>query len=223
MACLAPFSDSKVRVIRSSRAWVSTWMVTSSGIWPPSISSRTKSKSVCEAEGKPTSISLRPTCTSVLKKRIFFAASIGSISDWLPSRRSELSQIGAWVMAFDGQVRSGMSMAGKARYLFDGFLSMVMAFPQVKLELSKLSARCGHRFMVQSYCLVRVHCNTSRKIGDLFRLLCLVSVLFLLQGKTSRSIARSACGLLSQRSRRGGRAIIRSTPQDRFGRLRTWR
>ncbi len=83
--------------------------------------------------------------------------------------------------------------------------------------------RCGHRFMVQSYCLVRAHCNTSKKIGDLFRLFGLLSVLFLLKGKSSCSIARSACGHLSQRSRRGGRAIIRSTPQHRFGRLRTWR
>ncbi|MCY1543740.1 hypothetical protein D9M68_795690 [compost metagenome] len=95
-------------------------------MWPSSISSRTKSKSVCEAEGKPTSICLIPTCTRVLKKRIFFAASIGSISDWLPSRRSELHQIGTSLMVFDGQLRSGRSMAGKARYLLDGSLSMLM-------------------------------------------------------------------------------------------------
>ena len=56
---------------------------------------------------KATSICFRPTCTRVLKNRIFFAASIGSISDWLPSRRSELHQIGTSVMVFDGQVRSG--------------------------------------------------------------------------------------------------------------------
>jgi len=43
----------------------------------------------------------------------FFTASIGSISDWLPSRRSELHQIGAVVMVFDGQVRSGISMGRK--------------------------------------------------------------------------------------------------------------
>ncbi|MCY1505196.1 hypothetical protein D9M68_393930 [compost metagenome] len=126
MAFLAPRRDSKVRVIRSSRAWVSTWMVTSSGIWLCSISSRTKLKSVSEADGKATSISFRPTWTSVLKKRIFLVASIGSISDWLPSRRSELHQIGTSVMVFDGQVRSGRSMAGKARYLRDGSFSMLM-------------------------------------------------------------------------------------------------
>ena len=47
-----------VRSIRSSRAWVSTETVTSSGIWSPSISCRTKSKSVWLADGKPISISL---------------------------------------------------------------------------------------------------------------------------------------------------------------------
>src|SRR5690606_27360137 len=126
MARLAPLSDSKVRSMRSSRAWVSTWMVTSSGIWPPSINSRTKSKSVCEAEGKPTSISFRPTATRHLKKRIFFCASIGSISDWLPSRRSVDSQIGARSMILSGQVRSGRVMDVKGRYLLDGLVSMVM-------------------------------------------------------------------------------------------------
>ena len=49
---------SKVRSMRWSRHWVSTWIVTSSGTWPPSMSSRQKSKSVWLALGKPTSISL---------------------------------------------------------------------------------------------------------------------------------------------------------------------
>lgn len=125
MAFFAPRS-SKVRVIRSSRAWVSTWMVTSSGMWLPSINSRTKLKSVSEADGKATSICFRPTCTRVLKNRIFFAASIGSISDWLPSRRSELHQIGTSVMVFDGQVRSGRLMAGNGRYFCEGSFNMLM-------------------------------------------------------------------------------------------------
>jgi hypothetical protein len=47
-----------VRSISSVRAWVSTWMVTSSGIRSCSMISRTKSKSVWLAAGKPTSISL---------------------------------------------------------------------------------------------------------------------------------------------------------------------
>jgi hypothetical protein len=96
MAFFAPRRDSKVRAIRSSRPWVSTWMVVSSGMWPSSIRVRTKSKSVCEADGNEASISFTPTCTRVFQKRSFFSESIGSISDWLPSRRSELHQIGAW-------------------------------------------------------------------------------------------------------------------------------
>jgi len=55
---LAPISDWAVRSIRSGRAWVSTEIVTSSGMASDSISERTKSKSVCEADGNPTSISL---------------------------------------------------------------------------------------------------------------------------------------------------------------------
>ena len=54
----APTSDSTVRSIRSSRAWVSTEIVTSSGIAPSSMIERTKSKSVSPEDGKPTSISL---------------------------------------------------------------------------------------------------------------------------------------------------------------------
>ncbi|MNO66493.1 hypothetical protein D3C76_572820 [compost metagenome] len=126
MAFFAPRSDSNVRAIKSSRAWVSTWMVVSSGMWPSSIRLRTKSKSVCEADGNDASISFTPTCTRVFQKRSFFSESIGSISDWLPSRRSELHQIGGSVMALDGQVRSGRSMVGNARYFFEGSLSMVM-------------------------------------------------------------------------------------------------
>ncbi|CAB4844288.1 unannotated protein [freshwater metagenome] len=58
MACFEPLMDSKVRLISASRACVKTWMMTSSGIKFSSIIFRTKSKSVCEALGKPTSISL---------------------------------------------------------------------------------------------------------------------------------------------------------------------
>ena len=53
-----------------------------------------------------------------------------------------------------------MSMAGKARYLFDGFLSMVMAFPQVKLELSKLSAGADTGLWckaIASYARIAIH------------------------------------------------------------------
>ena len=53
-----PTSDCTLRSIRSSRAWVSTEIVTSSGTRSPSMSCRTKLKSVSLAEGNPTSISL---------------------------------------------------------------------------------------------------------------------------------------------------------------------
>ncbi len=58
LAWCTPISDCVVRSMRSSRAWVSTEMVTSSGTLSRSISWRTKAKSVSLALGKPTSISL---------------------------------------------------------------------------------------------------------------------------------------------------------------------
>ena len=58
MAFGAPSQATKVRSISSGRHCVSTWMVTSSGIAPSVMISRTKSKSVWLADGKPTSISL---------------------------------------------------------------------------------------------------------------------------------------------------------------------
>ena len=58
MAFVAPASDCTVRSISSSRAWVSTEIVTSSGMTSSSIRLRTKSKSDWLAAGKPTSISL---------------------------------------------------------------------------------------------------------------------------------------------------------------------
>ena len=54
----APRIDWTDRSIRSSRAWVRTEILTSSGMRSPSTSSRTKSKSVWLAAGNPTSISL---------------------------------------------------------------------------------------------------------------------------------------------------------------------
>ena len=56
-----------MRSISSGRHWVSTWIVTSSGIRSSSISWRTKSKSGWLADGKPTSISLKPISTSGLE------------------------------------------------------------------------------------------------------------------------------------------------------------
>ena len=106
MACLAPAAASTVRLIRSSRDCVGTMMVTSSGMRFSSMSLRTKSKSVWEADGKPTSISLKPIFTSCSKKRSLRSTLIGSIRAWLPSRRSVLIQMGGCVMRRLGQVRS---------------------------------------------------------------------------------------------------------------------
>src|SRR5690242_19350561 len=84
--------------------------------------SRTKLKSVSDAAGKPTSISLKPSFSSMSNRRRFFSAPIGSIRAWLPSRRSTLHQAGAWSRVRDGQVRSGRLIAGKARYLWIGIV-----------------------------------------------------------------------------------------------------
>ncbi len=80
MARGAPSSDANVRAISSGREGTNTSIVTSSGMRFSSISLRTKSKSVCEADGKPTSISLKPIATSISKNSSFCAAFIGSIS-----------------------------------------------------------------------------------------------------------------------------------------------
>src|SRR6201999_613134 len=68
--------------------WVSTWMVTSSGIRFSSTSWRTKSKSVCDAAGKPTSISLKPILTSVSDIRRFFVGALRA-----DARRVAVAQI----------------------------------------------------------------------------------------------------------------------------------
>ena len=69
-------------------------MVTSSGIWPSLISSLIKLKSVSEADGNPTSISLYPTSMSFLKNFILRTLSIGSANAWFPSLKSTEHQIG---------------------------------------------------------------------------------------------------------------------------------
>ena len=107
MTFFAPFTDSKVRSINSRRHWVSTWIATPSGTASPSTIERTKSKSVCEAEGNATSISLKPMPTSSANMRFLRSTPIGSISAWLPSRRSTEHQIGARVITAEGQRRSG--------------------------------------------------------------------------------------------------------------------
>ena len=104
----------------SSRHCVSTWIVTSSGIMSSSTRRRTKSKSVWLAEGNPTSISLNPMATSVWNIRALRSGSIGSMSAWLPSRRSTAHQRGAAVSLRSGQVRSGSSRGTNAWYFSNG-------------------------------------------------------------------------------------------------------
>ncbi|CAM5780656.1 hypothetical protein CPER28S_00642 [Cellulomonas persica] len=123
IACLAPAIASYVRSIRCSRDCVSTWITTSSGIRPSSMSIRTKSKSVCDAAGKPTSISLKPMSTSSSNISSLRAGFIGSIRAWLPSRRSTAHQRGAFVMRASGHRRSGRStlmISWNGRYLWIG-------------------------------------------------------------------------------------------------------
>ena len=80
MTFFAPLTASNVRSISSGRHWVSTWIATPSGIAPVSMIERTKSKSVCDAEGKATSISLKPICVSRRNIRFLRSTPIGSIS-----------------------------------------------------------------------------------------------------------------------------------------------
>jgi hypothetical protein len=95
-------------------------MVTSSGTRSSSMSWRMKSKSGWLAEGKPTSISLNPICTTVSNMRRLRAGSIGSMRAWLPSRRSTEHQRGAFSIRRSGQVRSGRSSGRNGRYLSKG-------------------------------------------------------------------------------------------------------
>ena len=56
--------------------------------------------------------------------RILRSAFIGSNSDWLPSRKSVLIQIGGWVRVRPGHCRSTNGTGGKAWYLLAGFFNM---------------------------------------------------------------------------------------------------
>ncbi len=113
----APRSASKVRSMSASRAGISTAIVTSSGTRSSSISRRTKSKSVCDALGNPTSISLNPVRTSRSQSRRLRSGPIGSTSAWLPSRRSTLHHSGARSIVLPGQRRSARSTGKGGLYL----------------------------------------------------------------------------------------------------------
>ena len=64
---------------------------------------------------------------SMSKKRSLRSTLIGSIKDWLPSRRSVLIQIGGWVIRLVGQVRSEKSRSKglNGMYLVAGFESII--------------------------------------------------------------------------------------------------
>ena len=76
----APSTASKVLRIMCSLACVRTCTVTSSGISFRSIKVRRKLYSVSDAAGNPTSISLNPIFTSILKNSTFSSRLIGSMS-----------------------------------------------------------------------------------------------------------------------------------------------
>jgi hypothetical protein len=79
-----------------------------------------KSKSGWLAAGKPTSISLNPICTTASNMRRLRVGSIGSISAWLPSRRSTEHHSGALSITLSGQVRSVRRIGMNGRYLPNG-------------------------------------------------------------------------------------------------------
>ena len=81
---------STVRRISSSRACVSTMIVTSSGISFCSMRSRTVWKSVSDADGNPTSISLRPTPHEHLEQPL-----LGLAAHRLEQRLVAVAKVGA--------------------------------------------------------------------------------------------------------------------------------
>src|SRR5699024_4676598 len=86
-------------------------MVTSSGIRSSSIKRRRKLNSVSDAAGKPTSISLKPISTNILKYSSFSSKFIGIIKAWFPSLKSTLHQIGGSEM-YSFFVQSKLSTGG---------------------------------------------------------------------------------------------------------------
>src|SRR6476646_8022281 len=68
-----------------------------------------KSKSGWLADGNPTSISLKPIFTSASNMRRLRVGSIGSISAWLPSRKSTEHHNGARSMRLLGHWRLAMT------------------------------------------------------------------------------------------------------------------
>ena len=135
----APLTALKVSSIKWSLACVKTWIVTSSGIKSFSIKSLTKSKSVFEADGNPTSISLNPVSNYNWKNLCFFSEPIGSIKAWLPSLKSTLHQIGFLEIIFPGHLRSLRSILSNGKY-FEVFVFVffcMLCFVCEKMETNQ--------------------------------------------------------------------------------------
>ena len=119
MARGAPRRHSYVRSISSGRHCVSTWIVTSSGIRSSSMSWRMKSKSGWRRRREADLDLLEAHVEQdVPNMRRLRSGSIGSMSAWLPSRRSTQHHSGRLVDA-SGRARCGpCSCSGRnGRYL----------------------------------------------------------------------------------------------------------
>ena len=102
----APRSDSNVRSISSGRACVSTWIVDVVRN-QVALDQLAHEVEVGLRRGREADLDfLEAGRTSRSNMRRLRAASIGSISAWLPSRRSTLHHSGGVVITLSGQVRS---------------------------------------------------------------------------------------------------------------------
>ena len=86
-----------------------------------------------------------------MNMRSLRSASIGSISAWLPSRRSTLHQTGGLEMTWSGHVRSANATGAKGRYFWDGILFMVA----LALNVIKATA-AGSSLAGLGYCVLGV-------------------------------------------------------------------
>src|SRR5476649_1863332 len=112
------------------------------------MSKRLKANSVFDADGKPTSISLKPISTSFLNNSNFCETFIGTASAWLPSRKSTLHQRGACVSVRDGHWRSGNATGGNGRYFFYGSFFMVVWLSNYCRPAVKLKQKTHRRLAV---------------------------------------------------------------------------
>ena len=117
-----------------------------------SMISLTNRKSVSDAEGKPTSISLNPASTRAVNIFHFRSGFMGSMRAWLPSRRSTEHHRGAPVSTASGQVRSISLTGSNAWYLWIGIPDgcwgcnpVFMKWPRLELTHEKTPCPCGFR------------------------------------------------------------------------------